>query len=124
MLVLFIDDDPDDYDLFCHGLKIVNDKAECLYVQDGLEALNLLNNELTILPDYIFLDVNMPLMGGEECLQEIKKNPDLQDIPIIVYSTTSDLVERGNLRRLGAAAFVVKPAKFNDLVDVLRKVLI
>lgn len=76
MLVLFVDDDREDYETFCEALRYCNSKAKCLYSIDGEKALSLLNR-LTVKPGYIFLDVNMPKMGGKECLTKIKADPDL-----------------------------------------------
>lgn len=122
MFVLFVDDDRDDYELFCEAMQSVNSAAKCLYVHDGTEAIKFLNTA-TILPDYIFLDINMPIMGGEECLIAIKKKKHLRGIPIIMYSTTRNAVESETLKRLGAMDFIVKPGKYSDLVEILKKVL-
>ena len=123
MFVLFIDDDPDDYDVFCEALKCFSSEARCLHVPDGYEALHVLSNVLFVLPDYIFLDINMPVMGGEECIINLKKNPKLKDIPVIIYSTTANADEIATFMKLGAAHFVVKSPKFNDLVETLKGLL-
>ena len=93
LLVLLVDDDPDDFEMFREALKLLNERAECLHAWDGKEAIDLLSNEIIILPDYIVMDVNMPRMGGKECLIKIKKNKRLKDIPVIFYSTTSNALE-------------------------------
>ena len=123
MLILFVDDDPDDYELFCDALNSFNKKAKCLHAADGQEALDLLNDVLVVLPDYILLDINMPVMGGKECLARIKSNPRLKDSPVVVYSTTTNFGEMDVFKELGALEFIVKPGRFNDLVSVLSKVL-
>lgn len=120
MLVLFIDDDPDDYDLFCEALLTIVTEAKCLHFRHGKEALIALQ---TVVPDYIFLDVNMPVMGGKECLQRIKKDPGLKDIPVIVYSTSSHPAEIRKFKELGAKEFIIKPGRYHELVDTLRGVL-
>ena len=120
MLVLFIDDDPDDYDLFCEALTSLNIQAECQHYSDGKEAMTALE---TIVPDYIFLDVNMPIMGGKECLQRIKKDARLIYIPVIVYSTSSHPAEIQAFKDLGAKDFIIKPGRYSELVDALRVVL-
>jgi len=124
MFVLFIDDDPEDYEVFCEALKAFNSSAECLHALNGYEALNILKNVLFVLPEYIFLDVNMPVMGGEECIINLKKNPKFKDIPVIVYSTTANAGEIATFKKLGAEHFVVKPPRFEKLVDILKKILI
>lgn len=124
MLILFIDDDEEDYALFCEALQSFDRKAECVHASDGKDGLNLLTNILIILPDFIFLDVNMPVMGGKECLMQIKSDPRLKDIPVILYTTTSHFGEIENFKKLGVKDFIVKPATFNGLVHPLREVLL
>jgi CheY-like chemotaxis protein len=74
MQMMIIDDDLDDTDIFCEALKEVDPSVKCLIAKDGEEALNLLNN-LIVLPELIFLDINMPRMDGKTCFKEIKRNP-------------------------------------------------
>jgi CheY-like chemotaxis protein len=122
MLILFVDDDRDDYEIFCEALKVAKPKVKCRHVSDGLEALEYLNDG-NPLPDYIFMDVNMPLMGGEECLRQIKDIPRLKKIPVIMYSTTKNQDEIAAYNRLGAKGFLVKPSTFRKLVDSLNGVI-
>ena len=93
-------------------------------MQNGQDALNILKDGLFVMPEYIFLDINMPIMGGEECLIQLKKNVKLRDIPVIVYSTTTNADEITTFKKLGAKDFVVKPAKYEQLVDTLKKILV
>src|SRR5688572_21887178 len=120
MLILFIDDDADDYQVFCQALNTVEPGAKCLHVTDGKQGLDVLYN---ILPDYIFLDINMPVMGGEECLINIKKNPSLRRVPVFVYSTTRHSKEVETFKKLGANDFVVKPSSFIELVATLKEII-
>jgi CheY-like chemotaxis protein len=121
MTVLFIDDDKDDYEIFSDALKIVHRGAICVYAPNGQYALKWLED---FVPDYIFLDINMPLMSGKECLREIKKIPKLKDIPVIVHSTTSLPREIRDFGNLGATDFMIKPTSFSDLVSRLQLALL
>lgn len=124
MLVLLIDDDNEDYEILCEALHNVDASAECLQAFDGEEGLELLNRRRdTDLPDYIFMDVNMPVMGGQECLQKLKAEKKFKDIPVIIYTTTSNPRELNSFLRSGAQAFVTKPSSFHALVTTLREVL-
>jgi DNA-binding response OmpR family regulator len=123
MIILFVDDDPDDYDIFRDALKAAKPKTKCLHVEDGQAAIDFLNDGISTLPDYIFLDINMPIMGGKECLMRIKKNPKLKMIPVIMYSTTSSVIEINEFKKLGAKDFIVKPATFRNLVNTLKEVI-
>jgi CheY-like chemotaxis protein len=72
MLVLLIDDDRDDFEIFSEALRKFDPEVKCEHSIDGEAAIGLLNS-MTYLPDYIFLDINMPRMDGKECLSKIKK---------------------------------------------------
>ncbi len=124
MIVLLIDDDNDDVELFTEAIHQLSPDITCWSAKDGAHALQMLNGELVVLPDYIFLDVNMPIMGGQECLSEIKSNPRLRNIPVFMYSTTSNDREIEKMKAIGAKDFVVKPPNFNHLVALLKSVLL
>lgn len=118
-LCLLIDDDLDDQEIFALALQQVNPELKCVSATSAHEALAKLALP-SPLPAYIFLDLNMPRMNGKECLREIKKMSHLQDIPVIIYSTSSlrnDVVET---LRLGASEFITKPFSMPELVAVLR----
>src|SRR5204863_3105714 len=87
MTILIVDDDPEDISLFCEAIHEIDSFFKCIAAKNGNEALQLLS-KLAKLPDYIFLDINMPGMNGFECLSEIKKNPKLENIPVVMHSST------------------------------------
>lgn len=121
MIVLCIDDDPDDTDFFCEALKVVNPDAQCLTANDGLTALKLLRSEPG--PSIIFLDINMPRMSGRDVLVQIKKNYKWSQIPIIIYSTAIIPRDEDDYKKLGAHDVVKKHVKFDDLCNALRVIL-
>ena len=114
-LVLLVDDDEDDRTIFCSAVAALNEHWECTTAEDGESALNLLQS-MAILPDYIFLDLNMPGEGGMTCLVEIKKINDLRSVPIIIYTTAAHPDQKNAAFKLGADYFLVKPALFDDIV--------
>jgi CheY-like chemotaxis protein len=119
-----VDDDPDDRELFCEAVHDIDEAIQCNTVSNGEAALKLLNKENgSPLPDYIFLDLNMPRLNGKQCLSLIKSSPSLQHIPIIIYTTSKlkeDIAETG---RLGASYFLTKPSKLKDLKKAISLVL-
>lgn len=123
MYIFIIDDDPEDCELFYEAVKEVNSGFRCAHASDGKEAMLLLENDPDTLPDFIFLDINMPVMGGRECLTLIKQNPNLRNIPVIMYSTTSNPNEIKAFYSLGAHDFLVKPANFAKLVHALQSII-
>src|SRR5687767_10965856 len=86
--VLLIDDDLDDQEIFLLALEKTNLNIKCETACDGLKGLEKLEKSEE-LPHFIFLDLNMPNMDGKKCLAEIKKRQRYNDIPIIMYSTSS-----------------------------------
>jgi CheY-like chemotaxis protein len=124
MNVLIIDDDKDDVDLFKEAVHELNPEISCWSAQDGVIGFKMLTEDLVVLPDFIFLDVNMPIMGGHECLAKIKATPRLKGIPVFMYSTTRNDREILQYQRLGAEDFIVKPAEFSKLVGVIKSILL
>ena len=117
--ILLIDDDPDDQEIFLSALESISDSIICTTTSSGVEAMHKLKIK-DILPDCIFLDLNMPLMSGEEFLVEIKKNPELKNIPVIIFSTTSHTKTIQLTKQLGAHNFITKPDKYDELVTILK----
>ena len=121
MVVLCIDDDPDDTEFFCEAIKAINPEALCLMANDGLTALKMLRTEPA--PNIIFLDINMPRMSGREVLIQIKKNYKWSQIPTIIYSTAIIPRDADDYKKLGALDVVKKLAKFKDLCNALQVIL-
>ncbi len=127
--ILMADDDPDDRLLVQDAFEEVHLNNQFAYVEDGIELLDYLNRRGayahlagTSLPGLILLDLNMPKKDGREALKEIKADPVLRSIPIVILTTSS--AEEDILRTydLGANSFIVKPVTFDKLVDIIRRV--
>jgi CheY-like chemotaxis protein len=120
--ILLIEDDEDDQLLFADAIRSIDFTVHLDIASNGIEAfLKLGENEL--LPDLIFLDINMPMMSGFEFLTEIKRIDRLADIPIVMF-TTSNSPEHIKLSYdLGASAFLTKPANYNHLYSKLKNIL-
>jgi len=106
--------------LFIQVLKEI--KHAILYgvANNGREALDKLENSTT-LPDLIFTDINMPVMDGLECLTEIKKNPKIKDIPVVILSSATPQMEL--VQKLGAKAFLKKPSDIHTLREQLEQMI-
>lgn len=78
--ILIVDDDPDDREFIDQALKEITTSVDCVFASNGYEALMLLQNEQSFIPDYIILDLNMPLMDGNQCLQRLKQAERLKSI--------------------------------------------
>lgn len=121
MIILAVDDDAEDFEFFSDAIREIDSSITILRAANGHEALELLKSHV-LMPDYIFLDINMPLMDGKACLHEIKKDPALKEIPVVMYSTTSNQSEITHYKTLGAN-FLVKPDRFSHLVKSLMFIL-
>ena len=124
MNVLIIDDDQDDVELFKEAVNELNPEISCWSAPDGQQGYKMLTEDLVVLPDFIFLDVNMPVMGGQECLRKIKSNSRLKSIPVFMYSTTRNDREIHEYENLGAEDFIIKPSEFKKLVQVIKSILL
>ncbi len=118
---LLVEDDKDDQTFFMQALADIGNTMLCDVVNNGKEALEILKRSIT-LPSFIFMDVNMPLMNGIECLSELKKNPKTKNIPVVMLTTSK--AQTIKAIKLGAKSFIVKPDNFTALCRELEKVLI
>ena len=109
---MIVDDDADDREFFCDVVKKIDSSIECIVAVNGEDALKILRRRVTQLPDFIFLDLNMPKMDGRKCLAELKKDVLLKNIPVIIFTTSSDCKDEEVTRKLGASYFLTKPSKF------------
>lgn len=122
MTILLIDDDEDDQDIFKEAASIVMPGIECVVAKDGEHGFISLESFST-LPDYIFLDVNMPKMDGKEFLKRLKAHPAFANIPVIIYTTSNHKSELGEYFRMGASNFISKPSEFSLLITYLKSIL-
>jgi CheY-like chemotaxis protein len=118
-LLFLVDDDIDDHEIFKSALAKVDEGLALLTATNGYEALEALS-AANILPDYIFVDLNMPRMGGLQFLKEIKQTEILKDIPVIIYTTSSNPGDIAKTKELGAISFVTKPSRFSELCSFLQ----
>jgi len=119
--VLLIDDDEDERALFLDALADIDNQISCEYFNAGELALKWLAGA-TVLPDYIFLDLNMPKMNGLEVLAAIKTQNHIKSIPVIIYSTSSNDAHKHEAKSIGAASYIVKPYTKHDLKKAIQSV--
>ena len=125
--ILMADDDEDDRMLTKEALiesRLANDLR---FVVDGEELLEYLqhrgaytNPEDAPRPGIILLDLNMPRKDGREALKEIKADPDIRDIPIVVFTTSQSEEDVYRSYRLGVNSFITKPVTFESLINVMK----
>lgn len=121
---LLIDDDHDDQLVFSLAVKEFNQSILCLTADSGRIALaQLESTEPALMPDLIFLDLNLPGINGYECLALLKQNPKLTHIPVVIYSTSAREADIIKTKDLGAVGFITKPLQITDLIKRLEKFL-
>ena len=117
--VYLIDDDEDEYLLFQQAIAELNIDVEIRYINNCSEMLDLLDKGH--IPDLLFLDLNMPVIGGRECIKKIREK--LKDkLSIIIYSTSKYPPDVDGTRLDGANLYVIKPNSFEGLMQTLKAV--
>jgi len=121
--ILLVDDDDDDKQLFIESVKEVDEDISCVTASDGQEAIILLKDEHNTLPDYIFLDLRMPRINGKQCLEEIRKDKRLRHIPVFIYTTSKNVQDSIDLKKMGAVHFISKPENPTEIYYILSMIL-
>jgi len=124
--ILLVEDSPSDTALTIEALaagKIANNLA---HVEDGVEAMNYLRRKgkyaNTVRPDLIMLDLKLPRKDGREVLAELKNDPDLKVIPIIVLTTSHSDEDILHSYRLNANCYITKPVAFQRFIEVVKSI--
>lgn len=123
MSIVLADDDSDDRMFFKDAFEELKIKTKVKTFADGVELMNYLNIEDTVLPNVLFLDLNMPKKNGFECLKEIKKNDRFKDIAIAIYSTSSSEEHIEETFINGANIYIKKPSNFAVLKKILSDII-
>ncbi|MEG3658826.1 response regulator [Arenibacter palladensis] len=121
--ILLADDDEDDCMFFREALDELSLCATLKTVNNGVELMNFLENNLLNLPQMLFLDLNMPRKSGAECLEEIKQSEKFKHLPVIIYSTSSNIDVMDQLYGKGAQYYIRKPADFSSLKSVISRTI-
>jgi len=119
-LVLFAEDDREDWVLIQEAMKDCDCSLQVERVENGQKLLERLRSGK--LPDVVMLDLQMPLMDGQEALREIRNDPSLRHIPVIVMTTSKLEADIFQSFYDGANSYVVKPINYGDLENLLKDV--
>ncbi|MCU0787603.1 MAG: response regulator [Verrucomicrobia bacterium] len=128
-VIMMADDDADDRLLVQEALAEAGVSHDLRFAEDGRALLEYLKHPSTLAgdedaprPELILLDLNMPLKDGREVLRDIRSDSSLRRIPVVVFTTSKADTDIRQMYDLGANSFITKPAAFDDLVRLMRKV--
>ncbi|KOP25323.1 chemotaxis protein CheY [Hapalosiphon sp. MRB220] len=123
------DDDEDDYMLVREALAESRLAIDLRIVRDGEELMDYLyrcgrytDPNISPYPGLILLDLNMPKKDGREALREIKNDPELRSIPVVILTTSKAEEDIYRTYNLGANSFIIKPVTFAALVEVMKAI--
>lgn len=118
--IILAEDDIDDQNIFQIALQEVDPAINLDFVSNGKELTSLLQNTK---PDLLFLDLEMPYKNGLECLVDIRDNPVLQNLPVVVFSSTTKPSNIQTAYEMGAHLFFIKPPVYQDYLSSIRAIL-
>ena len=118
--ILLIDDDEDEIHIFMEAVYELQVSLDCSFAQGAEQAFEMLTH---LMPDYIFLDFNMPKINGLTCLTELRKMPALHNVPVILYSNYINEETSKKALMVGATACIKKPSTIGRLAVVLNDLL-
>jgi len=122
--ILLVEDHPGDVRLIREALREEKIFNELHVALDGVEALAFLRGQgryaARVRPDLILLDLNLPRMSGRELLEEMKRDPALRDLPVVVVTASQAEADACRALELGAAGYLTKPFDFRQLARVIQ----
>ena len=121
--IALADDDEDDRTLFKEAMSEIKIKTKLSLFNNGKELMDYLTLPNVILPEIVFLDLNMPIKNGMQCLHEIRNHPRLQNLLVAIYSTSSSEADIEETFVNGANIYINKPNSFGALKKAIEKVL-
>lgn len=122
-LIYLAEDDLDDCEMFEEALNLIDTHYRLSIFNDGEKLMQQLLTVQTIIPDLIFLDLNMPRKTGWECVKEIRAKEQFNPVPIIILTTSCSDEDISKLKKSGANMFIVKPTAHLKLIEAVRKAI-
>ena len=127
-MILLVEDNPDDEALTLRALQKNNIINEVVVARDGAEALDFLfgtgayaGRDLTLMPEVILLDINLPKINGLEVLEKIRANERTRLLPVVILTTSNEERDKIKSYTLGANSFIRKPVDFQQFSEAIRQ---
>lgn len=122
----YADDDNDDIELFSDAVAMILEKGEekirLNIYNDGISLLSIID-KVVAPKSVIFLDINMPFKDGIEVLEEVRSNKELDRLPVVMFSTSSEKSIVEECWRKGANLYAIKPSSFTGLIDIIEGIV-
>ena len=121
--ILLVDDDAEDREIIRDALGDLGYHSVLHFEENGEKALSFLETAYSngTFPSMVILDLNMPRMNGTQTLRRLKNDPRFSNIPVIIYSTSLNNIERDECLALGAHSYVIKPVSYRDTVETAKR---
>lgn len=121
--ILLVDDDVEDREIIQDALGDLGYHSVVHFEENGEKALAFLESayQAGALPSMVILDLNMPRMNGTQTLRHLKTDQRFRNIPVIIYSTSLNRIERDECLALGAHSYVIKPVSYRDTVATAKR---
>lgn len=127
--IVLVEDSSDDAELTMRSLKGSNFVNDIVWLKDGEEAVNYLQGkgeyegrDISIKPKLILLDLKLPKLSGTQVLEQIKKDDNLNNIPVVVMTSSKENSDLKKCYELGANSYVVKPINFSKFMEVTKEI--
>ncbi len=120
-LVFIADDDNDDVFFVRSAIEQLKSDIRLKHFPNGKQLIDALNDASEETPDLVLLDLNMPILDGKETLRILRKNEALNDLPIMILSTSTHTFERELCLGYGATNFITKPYSFSLYLQIFRR---
>lgn len=122
MLILNVDDDIDDREMFRAAIEAIDPKLDCIQFESGSKVLDYLALA-ELFPNILFVDINMPKMDGYQCVKHLRQIPGNDQMQIVMYSTTFNPEQRERFQD-ASIKYVKKTSRFSELVHSIRMILL
>jgi CheY-like chemotaxis protein len=120
--ILLVEDDLDDVLFFEMAISRCAPNVDVVHANDGSHALEILKSGVGFVPDLIVTDLKMPGMNGFEFLAKVKGDSELSKIPVIIFSSSGEEVDRQRAKPLNLSGYHVKPVGHHELVEEVRRI--
>ncbi len=121
--IILVDDDEDDRDIFSDAFRNLKIQADLLLLKNGQQLLNYIDKIDHSVPTIVFLDLNMPIVSGIDCLKCLRDKITESNFFVTIYSTSASKTDVDNAFRHGANGYIKKPAGFQQLQEVILKTI-